>query len=68
MHDTRVLLERFLVGPDRSVAAAGALETALLLEFSGDERFEDLLDALAMSEHDRYCENGQRPRSARART
>jgi hypothetical protein len=47
MHDVRELLKRFVLGPDRGIEAARAIEGAIALQFPDDERFEDLLDALA---------------------
>lgn len=47
MLDVRELLRRFVDGEDRSVTAARQLEGALAERFPDDERFEDLLDALA---------------------
>jgi hypothetical protein len=41
------MLRRFVEGGDRSAAAARQLESALAKRFPDDERFEELLDALA---------------------
>lgn len=43
----KMLLQRFITGEDQSLALAGDLEGALTETFAKDERFEDLLDALA---------------------
>jgi hypothetical protein len=47
MRDARELLRRFVQGPDRSITAARRLEGAVATQFREDERFEDLLLALA---------------------
>jgi hypothetical protein len=47
MQDVRELLRAFVLGVDRSVAAAGQIEVALAQQFPEDDRFEDLLLALA---------------------
>jgi hypothetical protein len=41
------MLRQFISGDDRSLHAAGRIEGALVEAFPNDERFEDLLDALA---------------------
>lgn len=47
MPDVREMLRSFVEGGDRSVSAARQLEGALAERFPDDERFEELLDALA---------------------
>jgi hypothetical protein len=47
VQNVREMLRRFVEGGDRSVAAARQLEDALAARFADDERFEDLLHALA---------------------
>lgn len=41
------LISRFLTGQERSLKIAGEIEGAIAQAFPGDERFEDVLDALA---------------------
>ena len=45
--EIRRLLELFVSGADRSIELAGKLEGALDLKFPEDERFEELVLALA---------------------
>jgi hypothetical protein len=47
MQDVREMLKAFVEGVDRSVAAAREIEGALAQQFPEDDRFEDLLLALA---------------------
>jgi hypothetical protein len=47
IENIRILFHRFISGEDRSLHLAGEIEGAIASTFPNDERFEDVLHALA---------------------